>query len=113
MRSANLRCVPRPVDAGWFTTATSVDEVSAPEPDRNDWRARDSLTPESKSKLTPDLPRHQAERHCWNVRASTGAPSATKEKLRTGQFCGVGANDSGTTMRSPQLHAWPRLVSNA
>ncbi len=49
-----------------------------------------------------------AERHCWNVRASTGAPSAAKAKSRAGQFCGVGANDSGTTMRSRQLQACPR-----
>src|SRR5579875_181873 len=99
--------------AGRFTTATSMADVNAPDPDRNADRARSSFVPPSKSKLSFDAPVHQPDRHWSNVRASSGAPSAANSKLLVGQLVGVGAKLSGTTMRSCQLHAPPSELSMA
>ena len=82
-----------------------------PSRSRNDCRARYSLMPESKSKLSPDAPVHQPACHCWKVRAEQRrALGRERVVARPGSSCGVGAKDSGTTMRSGQLHASAEAV---
>src|SRR5579875_3849468 len=99
--------------AGRFTTAMSIADVKAPEPLRKAERARSSLVPASKSNVSGDFPVHHPDRHWSKVRASSGAPSAANWKFFVGQFVGVGAKLSGTTIRSCQLHAPPSELSIA